>query len=363
MERENRRLRDQLNRLLATVRDNQQTLERFNAQELELIAAGTLAELSEALLGNIPQNFDLDQVHLILHDPEGELSSLFGFAGIDGLPGLHLMSDIEALRQLAGPADRLWLGSGDDARWGEDRRIAVPQQGSAAILPLVRMGQLIGCYILISHNPARYHPDSGTLFLARLAAVVAVCLENALNRERLRHAGLTDPLTGVSNRRYFEQRLRESVAHAIRSDGALSCLFADIDHFKSINDRFGHEAGDIVLREVAQRIRRELRTEDLLARYGGEEFVILLPDTTGQTAIGIAERIRQLVADTRVALAGQENLSVTLSMGVAELADSDPQLEHERRMAELLLFADKAMYQAKRRGRNQVIRHSAGIPD
>jgi two-component system, cell cycle response regulator len=120
-----------------------------------------------------------------------------------------------------------------------------------------------------------------TNFIEWLAAVASVCLENVANNERLKHIGLTDALTGVHNRRYFDQRLREEVDRALRKGQPLSCLLVDVDHFKHVNDKHGHLIGDAVLREVAEQIKDQLRLSDAMARYGGEEFAVLLVQTDG----------------------------------------------------------------------------------
>jgi predicted signal transduction protein with EAL and GGDEF domain len=115
----------------------------------------------------------------------------------------------------------------------------------------------------------RFTRSLATDFIQRLATVAAICLENVINNERLKHIGLTDPLTGVNNRRYIEQRMQEEVARSQRDRSALSCLFIDIDHFKRVNDQFGHQSGDDVLREWPRASRRNC-VSDALGRFGGK---------------------------------------------------------------------------------------------
>jgi diguanylate cyclase (GGDEF)-like protein/PAS domain S-box-containing protein len=166
--------------------------------------------------------------------------------------------------------------------------------------------------------------------------------------ERLKRLSQTDDLTGVFNRRHFMEVLQKEFEIARRRHRSLSLLSIDIDHFKDINDRFGHSQGDLALQHLIKTIRGHLRAEDVLARVGGEEFVILCPMTDRQQARDLAERIRQIVADTWLDTACGP-IRLTISLGVATLR------EEESNADSLLLRVDKALYRAKHDGRNQVI--------
>jgi two-component system, cell cycle response regulator len=175
-------------------------------------------------------------------------------------------------------------------------------------------------------------------------------------RERLQESvelSLTDPLTGLHNRRYMEGHLKTLMSEAIRSGKSLSLLVADIDHFKHVNDTYGHDAGDLVLKEFSERFRRYTRGIDLACRLGGEEFVIIMPDTDMALACQIAERVRDSVAAAPFSIAEGQTIPVTASVGVAtvEGADDTPETVFKR--------ADNALYAAKRRGRNQVAADAA----
>ena len=164
---------------------------------------------------------------------------------------------------------------------------------------------------------------------------------------------IVDALTGLHNRRYFETHYPGLVEQAARKGRPLSLLVLDIDFFKAVNDTYGHDAGDEVLKSFAARARKVVRASDLVCRLGGEEFVVVMPDTNGETAARIAERIRAAVERDRFTLtAGKPAIAVTVSIGLADR-------RHENAPAELYKRADRALYQAKSTGRNRVTAHAA----
>lgn len=165
-----------------------------------------------------------------------------------------------------------------------------------------------------------------------------------LNRVLQRQA-CTDDLTAIYNHRFILQRLRDEVERADRYRQPLSIMMLDLDHFKSVNDRFGHQTGDIALYSVAQTIKNALRHIDVAGRYGGEEFLVILPQTTREDAVQVAERIREQVEDL---IFDDKNLRITISIGVTSYRN-----ENERE-SEFLARADHLLYQAKRNGRNRV---------
>jgi diguanylate cyclase (GGDEF)-like protein len=157
-----------------------------------------------------------------------------------------------------------------------------------------------------------------------------------------------DGLTRVYNKKYFLDTLRKEFAYCLRHRVPLSLLMVDVDHFKKINDTYGHQAGDYVLARIAQRVADTIRVEDLFARYGGEEFALMLRESTDDQALICAERIRRAVDATEFSYGGSP-IKVTISVGVATLTDSD-YVQPE----DLIAAADKYLYRAKRGGRNRV---------
>ncbi len=166
--------------------------------------------------------------------------------------------------------------------------------------------------------------------------------------EKLKFQAVHDQLTGLYNRRVLEQRLNDEVERAVRYKHSLSVFLLDIDHFKRINDTHGHQTGDSVLQAFASTLERTTRKTDFLARYGGEEFVVILPETTLDTALSLAERLREEIATQPVPVNDGSLLEITASIGIANFP------EHTESPQALLGMADKAMYNAKQDGRNRV---------
>ncbi|MBX3251937.1 MAG: diguanylate cyclase [Myxococcales bacterium] len=157
---------------------------------------------------------------------------------------------------------------------------------------------------------------------------------------------IVDGLTGVNNKRFLLEALEREIPRGRRHDRPLTLVMLDIDHFKHINDTYGHLAGDYILKEMAQLIKNRLRPDDVIGRYGGEEFGILLPETDLQGGAVIAEQLRKLVAEHSFVFE-QERINVTISMGLAQLAEGWDVLQ-------FIKHADERLYEAKRGGRNRV---------
>ncbi|WP_456383284.1 GGDEF domain-containing protein [Hydrogenimonas sp.] len=189
------------------------------------------------------------------------------------------------------------------------------------------------------------------------AAALAILVQYFYDRDyrkryelekRLERMSYTDTLSGLNNRRYFMAFLKKEIERSRRTGKSFSLLMIDIDHFKRINDTFGHPAGDLVIRRLADTFRDEIRKMDFPARIGGEEFAIVLPETDASNAMKVAERIREKAQNHPVDIPGNEPARFTVSIGVAAAgAESDE--------TSLLKEADEALYRAKREGRNRVV--------
>lgn len=350
-------LKSRLESLYHDARKNEQVLKKFQYLELRLLSCSSLAELMQIITHQSRSTFGWDTLTITLHDPDNQIYKLLKDAGEDPdrYESLMLLQDITHIKEIFGNSRKPVLGHFNA---NKHRNLFLTDRKyprSVALLPLQRNVQTLGSLNLGSYQAERFHKDNATDFLEHLAAVLATCLHTSIAHEKLKQTGLTDALTGINNRRFFDQRLEEEIARNKRLESNLSCLFIDIDRFKKVNDSFGHDVGDTVLKKVAELIRAELRSIDVVCRYGGEEFAVLLSQSGREKAIDVAERIRSIIASTSFA---DHNIktNITVSVGVTTLdfakvnGNSNNVIGHD-----LLLSADKALYQAKQKGRNKVI--------
>lgn len=188
-------------------------------------------------------------------------------------------------------------------------------------------------------------PYNDREFIARVGVMTRI--SRMLNENR--HLAMTDVLTGLLNRRSLFERLREEVDRAKRYRTCISCVMIDLDHFKRVNDTYGHSGGDEVLKETGRVLAESKRLPDVVGRYGGEEFLMLLPETGAKGAEILAERVRTQISSNVVTF-GKHSISVTASLGVATTAAGEVQNADQ-----IVSRADRAMYQAKHAGRNRTI--------
>jgi two-component system cell cycle response regulator len=340
------------------------------------------AELERRRLAAV--SFGFSEANASFHAPENIVSVDIGGLGNSqslAVPDTyrHLKMTIGQLLddggQIAAP-DAILLNVGEDG--AEDLE---------AVLPEIRArGHLRKAAVLVLYPADGYHVAQRALNLG--AAEISEDgsseqelihrISKMLARKRVRDAlsrsteesfrlATTDVLTGLYNRRYAEVYLSDTLLRANESGRGLTVLMLDIDHFKSVNDTYGHAAGDLVIREVADRIRLNLRAVDMVSRHGGEEFLVVMPEIDGTEAEWAADRLRSEIAATPIVLADGTELSVTVSVGVACLESvkaaepprsgqvmpeagqgANPLIDH------LITSADRALYSAKRAGRNRV---------
>jgi len=184
--------------------------------------------------------------------------------------------------------------------------------------------------------------------IASLAAQVVVALDNARLHSMVQRQAMVDSLTGLANRRSLEDSLRSELARAARFGNDTTVVLADLDNFKLVNDRYGHPAGDEVLKAFARTLRRTVRESDVAARWGGEEFALVLAETDAAGGAHLAERARTEIAAHVVTTGDGDEITVTASFGVASFPEC-------QELGELLAAADSALYEAKRQGRNRVV--------
>lgn len=175
-------------------------------------------------------------------------------------------------------------------------------------------------------------------------------------KEQIEHMAITDELTGLYNRRYLFESLEKMLAAARRYNKNLGLILIDIDHFKKVNDTYGHQVGDSALRNVAERLQQSCRDSDLLARYGGEELVMVLPETDLEQTYSVAQKLRGIIEKTAIRMEGHDDLRITISLGVSELRNLGNILSRDIDVGTLLEAADLGLYMAKSNGRNRVER-------
>ena len=219
------------------------------------------------------------------------------------------------------------------------------------LIPMKNKQKINGIIVLGARSVVEPYSDNDIEFMDDLAGIAAVAVENA----RLYKLATVDIMTKLKVHHFFQVKLRENMEACKKHDKANFAIFlTDIDHFKKFNDTYGHQLGDLVLKEVARVLMDACRDSDIPCRYGGEEFAVILPDTNILEAFASAERVRHAVEELEVlntSDVGGDTLKVTISIGVAEY---NPAIDKEPRM--LVERSDKALYRAKRAGRNQVVK-------
>ncbi len=369
-------LRRRLARLRQEARNNEFTWRRSQQREMALLEAEDLPALLKELTDGLRQSFALQACTLVLCDAQHRLRHLLEDTGTDTsrLAHVRFVDDLDEILPVPALRNGPWLGP---YLRSEHAMLFDTATGlaSVALIPLLRNAALVGSLAFGSGESGRFTAEHGTDFLRHLGIIAAFCLENATNRARLVKRGFTDSLTGWNNRRYLDTRLHEEIARCRREQGSLVCMLLDVDHFKTINDRYGHAAGDDVLREIARRMAGQIRGSDISARFGGEEFAILMPNTTLEDACTVAERIRETVASAPFTLAGlatpdgrrTQAVAVTISIGLAACQGKGKGEGRgavvEATARQLVAAADRALYRAKAAGRNTVVAADTEIPD
>jgi two-component system, cell cycle response regulator len=358
LKRDNEALRARLAALTEEAGRNAALLQKTQERELELLLAGSLPQLFERLIPGLRTSYQLDGVTVVLNDPHHEIRHLISGDDLTqgGRAGVVFVDALMTVAPQLAALERPWLGPYRRA----DHELLLPgcaHDASVALIPLRRHHELDGVLVFVSSDPQRFTRELASDYLAHLGLVAAICIENAVNRARLLRSGLTDFLTGFHNRRYLHARLREELARSQRARQPLVCMMIDVDHFKRINDQYGHLAGDAVLREVAQRIDAEMRLSDTGARFGGDEFAMVLSQADIADGERLAARVLNAVRRTPIGIGtgpGAASETVTLSIGVAAAHPGPGSRDYKTLAERLITEADAALYRAKSAGRNRV---------
>jgi diguanylate cyclase (GGDEF)-like protein/PAS domain S-box-containing protein len=348
-------------RLLNTT--HQRATEAETLRQAGAIVAATLKldDAVDAILEQLHRVVPYDSASVqLLRENELEIIGQRGFRVSDELMGMRFPISEDNPNSTVIETRQSQIVEDIPKRYGAFRQPPHDQIRGWMGIPLIVHNNIIGMLALDSHQPDQFTPEHARLATA-FAAQVAIALHNAHLYEEAHRLSITDPLTGIYNRRQFMVLARQEYQRAKRYNRPLSIIMMDIDHFKRVNDTYGHLIGDQVLREIALTIQDNLREADFIGRYGGEEFAILLPETPSLpfpeeqisdeenlSAKAVAQRIGDLVSSMRVKTKRGE-ISVTASLGAAGQYREYPNIEI------LLDRADTALYIAKQRGRNQVV--------
>ena len=272
-----------------------------------------------------------------------ELASTWGSEGRP--PDMMEPSDCWALRR-----GQLHVYENGGLRCAHYEETSDEARTHRACVPLIAQGEVLGLLHLLHRDDEQgaLAMDEVTEIATTIAEQAALSLANAKLRQVLRDQAIKDPLTGLFNRRYMEETMAREMARSIRRDVALSVVSIDLDHFKKINDTFGHAAGDAVLRAATREIASMVRAGDVACRLGGEEFVLILPECTKEAAVVKAQQICDAVRGLSLQH-DRQGITVTASFGVAAMPEDGDQPDL------VLRAADEALYTAKRSGRDRVV--------
>ncbi|HEY7955593.1 MAG TPA: sensor domain-containing diguanylate cyclase [Polyangia bacterium] len=345
----------QSERVFAAVERAKYEHERFFAALAQLNRALGTDQVCQTTFEATREICEYDFAAVTLFDPQTKKHTVVSATGEvpRGLPGANV--DSRGLASMV-VKNKHFLPAGGEVRDKEShvygKKVRLAGMESLLVLPLICADSAIGSFAVAARRPRAFDKNKREM-LGVIANHVAVSLANAQMYGRMETMATTDGLTGLVNHRTFQERIVDMLARAERSQGKQALLLTDIDHFKKVNDTYGHPTGDVVLRGVAQVVRDCVRKVDLAARYGGEEFGIVLEGTDLKGAKMLAERIRAEVEKQvfQPQNAGQEPFSVTISLGIAVYPDDGKDKQA------LIANADQALYHAKHNGRNRAIAH------
>jgi diguanylate cyclase (GGDEF)-like protein len=329
-------------RLYSLERQRARQLQAINAIAQQSTAVLDLEELLSRVCCLIQDAFQVSHVSLFLREEADMVLRAHHGSLIPRIPqGGRFPADREPWSRILASAGTLIE---KDLRSAPEAVRLFEGSDSRMSIPLVSFGQILGVIGLHSSKPDAFH-ETDLQSLESVADICATSIQNAHYVERVKQLAYLDGLTGIFNRRFFELRIMEEIERARRYGTGLAVIMVDIDQFKRLNDEFGHLLGDEVLRQVSSVFHQQLRKIDVVCRYGGEEFGILLPQTSPEHAIAVAEKLRKTVEQWQFPGVPR---TVTISAGVAAFPD------HGTTRDDLVRAADTGLYAAKQAGRNHV---------
>jgi len=304
-------------------------------------------EMLKSVAQSLIHQLGFDRVRIYLINKEGD--SLESVLTLDQRQQAAAEKESFPLKRGIHPMVDLILG-----RAGDDR--IEKFQRTIMYMPMRTRDENMGVLMVDNLLSQQEIPLDQVPILNAVAGQLGMAIKNSRLFQGVEELSITDGLTGLYLLRYFKQRLKEEFFRAERTHGHLSLMILDIDHFKKFNDTYGHQAGDTILATVAERVLGNARKVDITARYGGDEFVIILPDTTPDEAMLLADRLLQALSQEPVTLGNNVVVNLTVSIGVATYPT------HANSIDELIRRADEALYWIKSHGRNRTRLYSFEIP-
>tara|TARA_B100001146_G_scaffold161747_1_gene142745 strand:+ start:1109 stop:2131 length:1023 start_codon:yes stop_codon:yes gene_type:complete len=309
----------------------------------------SLEQISSVLIDRLPSVFSIDYFTLFLYDQDKRKLNLM----------CHNHPEIESSFSISLSSSPIMEAAVLRGQYIREQDFSTSSYYRGADNPLFKKGYFVSIPLMIEKevvgvlNINDVDQDSfnvGDLgFILNLSELIAMSISNAVLYEQTKKLAVTDGLTGISNRPNMEQSLLSEFERSKRYNSPLSVVLLDVDHFKDVNDSYGHQKGDEILVTFASILKKFCRANDIAARYGGEEFLMILPQSNAQGAFKIAERVREEIM--KMSFVGNDSkFSVTTSCGVAEL-----NRDYMKNTDQLINVADNAMYEAKNSGRNKTI--------
>lgn len=339
---------DDLTKILETLRTNREISRKFFEIETSILSTLNFKDLFQRLLTEIQEKFGVPFVWISMIEKSDVSKLIFELAYSEILEErLNLIEKERLLQLLENSSKPILINTHLEhfhSLFPQNQKYPV---GSLAIAPLTLDGEIIGSLNQGDYSELRYTPGMDTSLLEQLSVKVSICLSNVMAHEKLRALAYWDPLTGLLNRRAMARVLEREFKRSERYGTPLSVAFLDLDHFKQVNDHYGHDMGDDLLRYVSAHLQKMTREIDVVARFAGDEFVIILPNTTLKYAHKFVERHQAFFLKNPMNV-GSISIPVSISSGVA--TTPDPAITDA---PSLLKRADQILYQAKELKKNE----------
>ncbi|MBW2310336.1 MAG: sensor domain-containing diguanylate cyclase [Deltaproteobacteria bacterium] len=331
-----------IDKILEHITVNEEIAKKFFEIEAGILSVGSFRDLFETLLQLIEEKFSIPHVWITMVR-ENDVSHL-----MEALESSHVLRErLNVVKRKV--FLKLINEKGSPVLVNEDLKpfyALLPKNQkyfakSLAVVPITLDGEVIGSLNLGDFSESRFQPDMDTFFLSELAVKISICLSNVTSRERLTFLATRDPLTGLLNRREMETMLDREFSRAVRYGTPLAVLFIDCDEFKTVNDTYGHDCGDTLLKYLAEQIRAMIRKDDLAFRYAGDEFVVVLPNQTSKQALKVSERLQRYFEKNPLKFQ-ESRIPISISCGMASTRDPDI-----KNPEALLKKADERLYEVK----------------